>query len=288
MKKTVRMSLALQTLIATKNSGLLVRPTPCLECLYWNSVVNRLSSSIHTIHRPLARSHRINIPISSKLSYRQPPQEEDTLEDVSQSEEELENDFEEALRPTDEAPLHLLTGETVGATESPSPFNAMRERAGSLATVRFHRRARLAEKLKEVYDLDDIKEVWAGVLSFIFPCFIRLTRSESIRNALLAASLCLWVFSIPNWNKGLTEMYSTTRIYVSHEFLFVLFCTYAVTRGIIIWNNSFGSNFNYVWFSRTRFWSLALWIRKPKEPNVGSNIGLCSRMMLFLGTNLLR
>lgn len=39
----------------------------------------------------------------------------------------------------------------------------MRDRAGSMATVRLHRRARLAEKLKEVYDLDGIREVWAGV-----------------------------------------------------------------------------------------------------------------------------
>ncbi|KDR85269.1 hypothetical protein GALMADRAFT_51808 [Galerina marginata CBS 339.88] len=121
--------------------------------------LKRLSSSIHTIHRPLARSHRVNIPLPSKLSYIQPPQEEDILEDtLSPSDEELENDFEEAPRPDDVLPHPQRPGQVISANASRAPFNAMRERAGSMATVRLHRRARLAEKLKEVYDLDEIKE----------------------------------------------------------------------------------------------------------------------------------
>jgi sterol 3beta-glucosyltransferase len=84
------------------------------------------------------------------------------LEDISASEEDLENDFEETPRLPNYVPLQQAADATVPSGKE-SPFNAMRDRAGSMATVRLHRRARLAEKLKEIYELDDIREVWAGV-----------------------------------------------------------------------------------------------------------------------------
>lgn len=122
--------------------------------------MNRLSSSIHTIHRPLARSHRVNIPDASQSSVNEPLPEED---DVSQSDEELGNDFEETPRPPNEIPSYLQQDALKQSSRIAAPFRAMQERSGSMATVRVNRRARLAEKLKEVYDLDDIREVWAGV-----------------------------------------------------------------------------------------------------------------------------
>ena len=87
------------------------------------------------------------------------------MEDISASDEDLENDFEETPRPANNAPLQQASDTPVPSRKEPN-FNVMRDRAGSMATVRLHRRARLAEKLKEVYDLDDIREVWAG-LSFV-------------------------------------------------------------------------------------------------------------------------
>ena len=86
------------------------------------------------------------------------------MEDVSASDEDLENDFEETERPSNNVPLQQVSSIPVPSRKEPN-FNAMRDRAGSMATVRLHRRARLAEKLKEVYDLDDIREVWAGLSS---------------------------------------------------------------------------------------------------------------------------
>ncbi|KAH9486672.1 Sterol 3-beta-glucosyltransferase [Psilocybe cubensis] len=122
--------------------------------------VDRLSSSIHTIHRPLARSHRTKQHVTSNLSDVHASSQEETLE---ASEEDLENDFEETPRPTDDVPSHLRSlSNAQTMSGSSSPFNAMKDRTGSMATVRLHRRARLAEKLKEIYELDDIKEVWAG------------------------------------------------------------------------------------------------------------------------------
>jgi sterol 3beta-glucosyltransferase len=118
--------------------------------------VERLSSSIHTIHRPLARSNRRNIPIPSK--YPSKKNEEDLLEDASTSDDEIENDFEETLSSPNALSSHICS-----KVDAPhNPYEAMRERAGSMATIRLHRRTRLAEKLKEVYDLEDVREVWAG------------------------------------------------------------------------------------------------------------------------------
>jgi sterol 3beta-glucosyltransferase len=84
------------------------------------------------------------------------------LEDISASDEDLENDFEETPRLSNNAPLQQAPDAAVPSGKQ-STFNAMRDRTGSMATVRLHRRAGLAEKLKEIYDLDDIREVWAGV-----------------------------------------------------------------------------------------------------------------------------
>jgi sterol 3beta-glucosyltransferase len=91
------------------------------------------------------------------------------LEDISASDEELENDFEETPRIPNDVALHAQQDiDAMGPSGKESPLNVLRDRAGSMATVRLHRRARLAEKLKEVYDLDDIREVWAGVSILYF------------------------------------------------------------------------------------------------------------------------
>ncbi len=127
--------------------------------------MNRLSSSIHTIHRPLARSHRVNIPNASRSSFQRPVPEEESLEDMSPSDEEQDNDFEETPRLPVEAPPQLsqqMMARNLSSQVLPPP--SLRERQNSMATVRLHRRARLAEKLREVYDLEDIGEVWAGML----------------------------------------------------------------------------------------------------------------------------
>lgn len=122
--------------------------------------MKHLSSSIHAIHRPLARSQRLNIPQSSKSTNTRNQFAEEIADELS-PEEDIENDFEETPRPADDVPSHVrrMSNSVVHAD---SPFDAMKERANSMATVRIHRRARLAEKLKEVFDLEDIKEVTAG------------------------------------------------------------------------------------------------------------------------------
>lgn len=85
--------------------------------------------------------------------------------------EELDaEDFERTPRPTDIVPEYAqdLTASplsTPGAAGIPIP--RIVARTGSMATVRLQRRARLAEKLKDVFELKDIDEVWAEM-----PCWL--------------------------------------------------------------------------------------------------------------------
>ena len=104
------------------------------------------------------------MPNASRSSFQRPVPEEESLEDMSPSDEEQDNDFEETPRLPVEAPPQLsqqMMSRNPSSQVLPPP--SLRERQNSMATVRLHRRARLAEKLREVYDLEDIGEVWAGM-----------------------------------------------------------------------------------------------------------------------------
>ncbi|KAJ7456588.1 glycosyltransferase family 1 protein [Mycena latifolia] len=133
---------------------------------------DRLASSIHTIYRPLARSQRLNHPGQGPrrkaLSQYGTVSEEDPSDaTLGSSEEQDAEDFEEATPrpPYAERPVPLherLQQQSDSATIPPSMM-----RSGSMATVRIQRRVRLAEKLKQVFDLDSIEEVWAEM-----PCWL--------------------------------------------------------------------------------------------------------------------
>jgi sterol 3beta-glucosyltransferase len=81
----------------------------------------------------------------------------------SSIEEEEEGDFDPHMP-------HLLSGqEAHGNVSAASPRpdgpmgNVMMRRSTSLATVKVQRRAKLAEKLKEVFDVKELQEVIAGL-----------------------------------------------------------------------------------------------------------------------------
>ncbi|KAF8213503.1 hypothetical protein K438DRAFT_1902562 [Mycena galopus ATCC 62051] len=134
---------------------------------------DRLASSIHTIYRPLARSQRLNQPGPLRKALPQqytPVTEEEPVSDATLGSEEDQDaeDFEEpeatprppyADRPM---PLHERLQQTDNVKIPPSMM-----RSGSMATVKIQRRVRLAEKLKQVFDLDSIEEVWAEM-----PCWL--------------------------------------------------------------------------------------------------------------------
>lgn len=156
--------------------------------------MERLSSSIHTIHRPLARLNRRNIPILSK-----PPSkrnEEDLLEDVSMSDDDNEHDFEASMLP----PAHSSRISLKDGLPH-NPFEAMRERTGSMATIRLHRRTRLAEKLKEVYDLEDVREVWAGMSSKVY--FVK-----SLLRRYISEMPCWLLRSVREFSQGYSSLFA--------------------------------------------------------------------------------
>jgi sterol 3beta-glucosyltransferase len=125
---------------------------------YFLFSVKRLASSIHTIHRPLARSQRVPIPNTFQTNARPARKEPVELEDAS-SEEDLENDFEDTPRIGGAVPPQFITVSTTVEERRSGPADEHG------ATIRLHRRMHLAEKLKQVFELEDIQEVLTGVQS---------------------------------------------------------------------------------------------------------------------------
>ncbi|KAI0639100.1 hypothetical protein C8Q77DRAFT_1045127 [Trametes polyzona] len=144
-------------------------------------LVNRLTSSIHAIYRPLARFRRGEPSHSPHPSAKTQPlptvsDTEDSTPRHPLSDEDPEGDFEPA------APGQIMGSSHTGraspepipgldaSTSSSAELNA-RERGSSrsatMATVRQNRRTQLAEKLREVFELDDIHEVVAEM-----PCWL--------------------------------------------------------------------------------------------------------------------
>jgi sterol 3beta-glucosyltransferase len=133
-----------------------------------------LASSIHTIHRPVALSQRLS---SSRAIRLDPttfsPVEEEAEIRVSGSESEDDTqDFERTPQLPTPSPAHLKRSMSQ-AVQSTNPSSADfpqrigPARTGSMATVRLQRRTGLARKLKEVFDLEEIEEVWAEM-----PCWL--------------------------------------------------------------------------------------------------------------------
>ena len=137
-----------------------------------------LASSIHTIHRPIARLRKHEQPGRSHLkdgsqtpSHFTPihSSDEDSL-----SAEDEDEDFESTPIITQRS-QHIvevpMDDETAAVTTRPSTgadidrlahVRRSMTRTSSLATVRIKRRTRLAEKLKDIFGLNEIREVIAG------------------------------------------------------------------------------------------------------------------------------
>ncbi|KAI0095265.1 glycosyltransferase family 1 protein [Irpex rosettiformis] len=144
-------------------------------------LVNRLASSIHTIYRPLARSRRDNTGTKStkarKLASVSDVEDEPVQEEPIMSEEDVEEDFEpiaESSKRDSRRNLHLslppppdlaLNQSQEARSHPPHP-----PRSGSMATVKLKRRTKLAEKLKEIFELADIQEVVADTIEM--PCWL--------------------------------------------------------------------------------------------------------------------
>ncbi|KAI0080011.1 hypothetical protein K474DRAFT_1658250 [Panus rudis PR-1116 ss-1] len=134
---------------------------------------NWLTSSIHAIYRPMARSRRRDPAVSRKQGL---PSVSDTEDEPASdapitSDEDQEGDFEVERRPSTQSGM-IGSGDTLpplpelDATDS-ILAKSHPARSGSMGTVKQERRSRLAEKLRDVFDLNDIHEVIAEM-----PCWL--------------------------------------------------------------------------------------------------------------------
>ena len=82
------------------------------------------------------------------------------------SEEEIEEDFEPMKSGISESPKDKTRQGKSSKTRELGPHESSAKihssRSGSMATVKLQRRARLAEKLREIFDINGIEEVIAG------------------------------------------------------------------------------------------------------------------------------
>lgn len=204
-----------------------------------------LASSIHTIHRPLARSRRLSIPPARRdgATPYSPVEEEENESDILSSGDEGEaEDFEETPRPPDSRPPHInlrIVSESAAQKDTRHDGSIAEglkrivpSRAGSMATVRLQRRAGLAAKLKDVFELDGIEEVWAGTFSCMdhwpfslklyseMPCWLLRSVCESFTSMTLAHILIYQRVKC-----------SITRLHVSDKFIPVFLRAYAIKRG---------------------------------------------------------
>ncbi|TFL03583.1 hypothetical protein BDV98DRAFT_649078 [Pterulicium gracile] len=125
-----------------------------------------LASSLHTIHRPVARSRRTAL---AHPGFEQHPIHESIVEASEESESDMNEDFDQHTPRISHAspPMHAKAPPALARTGTVmNPRNSM-TRTGSMATVRLQRRARLAEKLRDIFELDGIEEVWAEM-----PCWL--------------------------------------------------------------------------------------------------------------------
>lgn len=146
-----------------------------------------LASSIHSIYRPLARSHRRNMSSARRKAFAP----DGLLAEEPGPEEPLESDEgEDFENPSPEVASSTAAGHNVVVQSSAAPHRFTRPpstRTGSLNTIKLQRRVRLTEKLREVFELPDIGEVYAGMFVTIEGLDFFMM---SCRATLLVIALC--------------------------------------------------------------------------------------------------
>ena len=150
----------------TRNTLVCTTPVWYIPLLMSPIAAFTLSSSIHTIHRPVARIRKREQNLAAQ-GKPEPfiPEEAGSEEEDSYDEEEEDFDQNASIlgsqhRPSDsKQPLHHSITHSEGSAATP---RGTLSRAPSLSTVRIQRRTRLAEKLREVFEVPDIQEVISG------------------------------------------------------------------------------------------------------------------------------
>lgn len=133
-----------------------------------------MASSIHTIYRPLARSRKEKLPSQRrthrKVSSVSDADDDPTTEEPVLSEEDIDEDFEPTSSRNAQRTkqnLHISLPPLPEFDTSELSIKPHPARSGSMGTVKLQRRAKLAEKLREVFNVQGIEEVIAGTLRYM-------------------------------------------------------------------------------------------------------------------------
>ncbi|EPQ61096.1 UDP-Glycosyltransferase/glycogen phosphorylase [Gloeophyllum trabeum ATCC 11539] len=182
-----------------------------------------MTSSLHTIHRPLDKSRRGATALRNVFSVRsESPEEEKERETLSSSETD-DADFEV---DTPRMPDYTPAGLTSSPISTPSIHRGRVDgpqssitRSGSMATVRLQRRARLADKLKDIFDLEGIDEVVAEI-----PCWLLRTILLQGYMFLTNSHLCFFAHMPSRENQtlksgSLSKKAQRTKRWIKHWFV---------------------------------------------------------------------
>ena len=111
---------------------------------------------------------------------------------------EEEDDFDPPTIPT-HLPMSL---KPTPSTPASRRLNRQFSTTGSMATIRVKRRAQLADKLRDIFELDGIHQVVAGQHFSLSHSRVLLTASHSEIPCWLLRSVCTWFHSsVPTWLK---------------------------------------------------------------------------------------
>ena len=112
---------------------------------------------------------------------------------------EEEDDFDPPSIPTN-LPTPL---KPTPSTQASRRLNKRFNTTGSMATIRVKRRAQLADKLRDIFELKGIQQVVAGQHCLLALFSPRCIDHVLLRNPVLAAAISVWVVSpvYPNLTK---------------------------------------------------------------------------------------
>ena len=128
-----------------------------------------MASSIHAIYRPVARSRRketLHSIFPGKIFPAQSGVNETPHTELDVTDDDVDADDFEAVTPRPVSSQEYSEATHISPSTiqlAPALRRRAPSRAGSMTTVKVARRTRLAEKLKEIFDLEAIDEVLAGV-----------------------------------------------------------------------------------------------------------------------------
>jgi sterol 3beta-glucosyltransferase len=157
-----------------------------------------MASSIHAIHRPVARSQRRDRAGKDKTNMTQEILMSDTEEEERHCPTILSEEEDDFDPPTirKNLPTPLKPGPSIPTSRR---LNRRFSTTGSMATIRVKRRTQLADKLRDIFELKGIQQVVAGEHCPPISS-TRCTDRVLLRNPVLVAAISVCVVRLFHQN----------------------------------------------------------------------------------------